>query len=789
LIYLCLSVVTIFLDSTNLSGILLPEMKKIYLAFLWHHHQPYYRPDVHRGEFQMPWVRLHGIKDYYGMASLISQYPKIKTNINLVPSLLKQIKEYLSGTQDRLLLFTTKPAPDLTSADKQYILENTFLAHPQHMIGTCPRYKELYSKIRDERAKMKEEREKVVARFSEQDFIDLLVCSSLVWFHPLIKENDAEIKQLMQKGRNYTEEDKTLIAQKQMDYLSKIIPLHKRLQDTGQIEITTSAFYHPILPLLCNMQSARQAIPDVKLPEVDQAGLFEDALNQIASAVEFYTEHFGKKPSGFWPSEGAVSDDILPLLAENGINYLATDEEILSATLKRPLTPDDLYQPYKLQIPNILSILFRDQELSNLISFQYKRWNPKDAVEHFISLVKSKAGQGSHPAPLVSVILDGENPWEHYPNNGIEFLRLLYERLEKDDSIETVRFTDYLARYPVEKRLNNIFAGSWINHNFAIWVGHREDCQGWEYLARTREIIKQHRAKDVEDAVISNAKECLYIAEGSDWFWWFGHEHSSSLDDQFDYLFRSHLMNVYHLLGLNPPDYLYRPIKIPVGKDKELYSQPCGLLDIKLDGRRSDYFEWLPAGHFNIPETEMVRTTMNHSSPSSAGLISDVFFGFDKNKNLCLRLDIPGLTCQGKTIPMVLGTDDIYFILNFLTPIKRKIIIPNHSPRNNRPENNRDSGTAAPLGPVSPQKELGLDILDETDTLLKTLDSIAIDEIIEVLCPLELLVVKENPESFGTIEFFVEVYQDTKFLSRYPDNQPIILSVKTEETEYLDWSV
>ena len=746
-------------------------MRKIYLAFLWHHHQPYYRL-TSTGEFQMPWVRLHGIKDYYGMAALLQQFPKIKSNINLVPSLLKQIKEYLAEDSDRLLFLAQQSVSDLTLQDKQYILENSFSAHPQYMIGVYPRYKELYSRLNNHTdiipgASIRVSQE-LAKGFSNQDFIDLLVCSNLVWFHPLIMERDPELKSLRQKGRDYTEDDKRLVIQKQKHYLAEIIPLHRKLQEDKQIEITTTPFYHPILPLLCDMNSARKALPNVTLPKVDQTALLDDARWQVSEAVKFYKEHFGVALKGFWPAEGSVSPEILPLLTEQGINYFATDEEILAQTINYYFTRDsngmlqpqgaqNLYQPYR--IGSNLSVIFRDQHLSNLIGFQYQRWEPQKAVEHFINQIKSNAHKVSHEFPLVSVILDGENPWEHYPNNGIDFLRLLYERLSVDDEIETVRISDYLLSHPPERHLETIYSGSWINHNFSIWIGDNEDCQAWEYLAKTKETIKPI-LPTLSKEMVDKVQENIYIAEGSDWFWWFGHEHSSVLDDQFDALFRNHLMNVYHLLGLNIPSYLYQPIKKP--RPKELYSQPWGLLEIKLDGRRSDYFEWLAAGHFDVSANPPLIATMDYSSKQ---LISHIFFGFDR-KNICLRLDLPK---ERRLNNLKDNTGDnrclenIYFILNFLRPLKRKVIICN-------------------LFEPSPCMQ----VLDENNEVIKeTLEAIAIGEIIEILCPLDILGFKKD----DAIEFFVEVYsaETDKLLARYPDSQPIKLVVPAADSEYINW--
>jgi alpha-amylase/alpha-mannosidase (GH57 family) len=760
--------------------------KKIYLAFLWHHHQPYYRLPASESRiagFRMPWVRLHGIKDYYGMAGLLEQFPKIKANINLVPSLLKQIKEYLAGDMDRLLFLSKKPAAELGPDEKKYILDNSFLAHPQHMIGACPRYSELHKMYQSARQRAPggpsvsvsanlpsgnsqdgQAMNKLIKNLDNQDFTDLMVCSALVWFHPVIMEQDAQLQVLKAKGRNYTEDDKRILVEKQLDYLAEIIPMHKKLQESGQLEITTTPFYHPILPLLCNMNSALQAMPQAALPAVDQAALFEDARWQVAEAVKFYKDNFGCDVKGIWPAEGSVAPSMVPLLAEQNIGYFATDEEILAQTLGKPADRlagflNDLYQPYKTRN---LSVIFRDQYLSNLIGFQYQRWKPADAVDHLINEIKAGARRVPQEAPLVSIILDGENPWEHYANNGIEFLKILYERLSNDADIETVRISDYLARHPPVRELDTIYAGSWINHNFAIWVGHQEDRQAWEYLTQTRAIINEHKARGLDKSVLAQVMESVYIAEGSDWFWWFGHEHSSALDDQFDLLFRKHLMNVYRILGVNVPEYLNHQIK--ERRQRELHSLPWSMLDIKLDGRRSDYFEWLAAGQFDVIAES--GGAMDRSLDSGR-LIDRVFFGFDK-KHLCLRID--PAAGQPKLWP-----DGVYFVLNFLKPAKRRVIIRPISPAGHKPV---------------------FDILDENNGLINgPLDAMALEETLEILCPLNFLGCKPG----GQLAFFIEVYSalgglnapcdcaQDRLLVRYPESLPIVLTVPAEDMIHVDW--
>lgn len=742
-------------------------MSKIYLAILWHHHQPYYR-DTLTNTFMLPWVRLHGIKDYFGMALLLKEFPQIKTNINLVPGLLKQIKEYVSGqSTDRFLELTKKPAEDLDERDKHFILDNFFMAHPHHMIGSIPRYRELWSKVHQRNKGI----EYWVKELSVAEFRDLQVLHNLVWFHPLALERDSVLQQLRAKGHHYTEQDKQIIINKEFELLSEIIPLHKSLQVAGQAEITTTPFYHPILPLLCNMASARVALPELKLPVLEPDELLEDARWQVRMAVESYTEYFGQPPRGIWPAEGSVSPEILSLLAEYGIKWFASDEEILTHSLKinlardkygHLLNPEPLYQPYKVQsgTGQELAVIFRNQHLSNLVGFQYQRWSAEEAARDLIGQIKFSLPKFKEQTPLISLILDGENPWEHYPGNGLDFLRSLYRHLSEDKEIETVCVSDFLNSFPPGQTITHLYSGSWINHNFAIWVGHHEDCKGWEYLLKTRRFLKnQSQLPEITPERLTQAWENIYIAEGSDWFWWFGPEHSSSLDTQFDALFRKHLMNVYQVLEQPVPDYLYEPIK---GIEKfEIYSKPYAFSVIKIDGKRTDYFEWIAAGHYAV---ERDKTAMDYSGKR---LIQSIYFGFDE-LNAYFRLDTRGAVRQ--TWP-----EKYLLQFNFLKPKERRIVIKN----------------------ILSERPLFDIVNKDGHKLFQDIKDIACDDIIELACPFELLDFKP----YEMIEFFVDIYQpacqnktagkgnNLNLVERYPTTVPLRFQVPSKIFETVNWQV
>lgn len=614
-------------------------MHPISLALFWHQHQPYYPDDV-SGETLMPWVRLHGTKDYYGMALHIKEVPEFRCTINLVPSLLLQLQGYTEhGRSDRHLDVSRMPADGMSAIDGHYLLDNFFMASVENMIRPYPRYYELYQK----RGFGVDSAEKALPRFSERDIRDLQIWSNLTWMHELAFEYDTELRAFRQKGRFWTEQEKNWLLDKQREILKAIIPLHRELVQGGQVELTTTPFYHPILPLLVDKRVARQAMPGCELPKYLDS-YRQDAQLHLERAVKYHTELFGKPPVGMWPSEGSVSQEIIPAIASTGIKWIATDEEILSHSLGGQVArdpqgylrqPELLYRPWRLEEQgHELQIVFRDHGLSDLIGFHYQRSQPAHAAGDLLGRAEAigrAVGErlGNRPT-LVSVILDGENCWEYYPDGGVEFLRTLYRECVKHPHVKSTCIGDYLRDYPATDRIGQLFAGSWISHNFAIWIGHAEDREAWDLLHLTRQFLVQAEARGgLDPREYARAWEEIYIAEGSDWCWWYGDDHSSSLDALFDQLFRKHLQNVYSILGVPPPSNLNRPISR--GQQRILHTSPRGFLDVQVDGRRS-YFEWLNAGQY-VAGSE--RGTM---AMVTAGLIKEIHFGFDLDR-LMIRCD------------------------------------------------------------------------------------------------------------------------------------------------------
>lgn len=614
-------------------------MPPVNLAIFWHQHQPYY-PDRVGGDNPMPWVRLHGTKDYWGMAMHLKEVPEFRCTINLVPSLLLQIQGYTEeGASDQHLDVSRRPADGLSESDAKFLLEQFFMANYEYMIRPYPRYLELYQKRGDHGEPV----ERAVKRFAERDFRDLQVWHNLTWMHPLLFDLDSDLKAFLQKGQNWSEAEKAWLLRKQLDVLREVIPLHRQLMESGQVELTTTPFYHPILPLLWDKRSARQAMPGCTLPKYLES-YKEDAVIQLQRGVDYFQKLFGKKPVGLWPSEGSVSQEIIPAIAECGIEWIATDEEILAAStngwvgrdqngfLRRP---EMLYRPWRLEEQDRqLQIVFRDHALSDLIGFQYQRSDPQQAANDLLGKVEAigravEPHNSGRPA-LVPIILDGENCWEYYPDGGVQFLRSLYRGAVQRSGIRPVRMQDSLRDHPATDRISQLFAGSWISHNFYIWIGHAEDHTAWDLLHQTREFLKQAQASGRHSAdALAKAWEEIFIAEGSDWYWWFGDDHSSAQDALFDLLFRKHLKNVYILLKTPYPTQLDRPIGR--GVVKSLHSDPKGFLRVKVDGRAT-YFEWINAGAYHSGSERGTMTQVTQ------GILRDIYFGFDAER-LLIRID------------------------------------------------------------------------------------------------------------------------------------------------------
>ncbi len=729
-------------------------MSSVSLALMWHQHQPYYPDDV-GGENPMPWVRLHGTKDYIGMALHLEEVPEFRCTINLVPSLLVQIEAYVQGATDKHLRASRLPADGLAHEDALYLVDNFFMAYADSMIRPHARYHELYI----QRALGSDSGEQALPRFRERDLRDLQVWSNLSWMHPILFEKDPELAEFKAKGRRYTEDEKQWLLDKQRAILAEIIPLHRRLADRGQVELTTTPFFHPILPLLFDKRLAREAMPDVNLPGF-RDGYPEDAEVHVRRAVEAHVRHFGERPRGMWPSEGSVCQQMIPLLARHGIQWIATDEEILGCSTHGKVGrdgrghvrhPELLYRAWKVaEAGHELGIVFRDHSMSDQVGFHYQRSPGPTAAYDFLGKVHAIGDACRfNAATIVPVILDGENCWEYYPDGGVSFLRSLYHGAVRDPRIKPVTVGEFLRDHPPTDTLQRLFAGSWISHNFAIWIGHPEDNRAWDGLHMTRQFLVAQTGREVHKAdTLARAWDELYIAEGSDWFWWYGDDHSSALDALFDHLFRKHLRNVYTLLEHDPPGVLFTPIS-QATPQRPIHDQPNSFLHVKIDGY-SSYFEWINAARYVCGSERGTMTLV------TKGLLQSVWFGFNAEK-LLIRVDTEGAAAAERLAEV--GR----LRVGFVDPADWEIIVQNPS-------------HARPTAYLNHGGELS----SNGNTV-----EVASAKILELAVPFGRLGLKAGE----AIRFYVELLGGDASLDRAPREGIFELAVPTPDFERIMWQV
>ena len=602
--------------------------RPLYVAFLWHMHQPWYLWNS-EGEAALPWTRLHALKDYYDMPYLAEQ-TGFPATFNYVPSLLKQIELIAGGKSSDPFWEALLPEMDeMEEAQLTLAISQFFNVNYNNFIKPSRRYSELYAK----RGKTDSWR-----MFSPQEIRDLQVHFLLAWFGESLKEIP-EVKELIIKDEQYSVEEKRFLIEIANQRIKEIIPYLKKLWKGGKTVLTFSPFYHPILPLLCDVTLAREANPMAPIPRKPFV-YPADALRHIKDGLEYFKNLFEKEPAGMWPPEGGVADEILSLLVTAGVKYSFTDEDILRKSLElstgepASLTPRKLYRPYKFLRGNSeVYFFFRDKKLSDKIGFEYHRWENDDAaVEDFMASLKRI--RDALPADdnnyIVSIILDGENAWEYYRHNGKPFLTRLYNSLLEDPDFEPITFEKFIAIAGDVTILDRLAPGSWINGDFSTWCGSPEKNKAWELLADARNTFQMNRENFAPEKAES-IMHYLMVAEGSDWFWWFGDTNYTPFIEHFDALFRYQLRKAYELMEISPPEELNEPI-YAIKRPAEPVRRPIQFMHPSLEGKATTYFEWSAAGFF---KASGFRGTM-HSVYSI--IVERLFYGFDM-ENLYLRLD------------------------------------------------------------------------------------------------------------------------------------------------------
>jgi alpha-amylase/alpha-mannosidase (GH57 family) len=547
---------------------------KLNLVICWHMHQPYYKEGLD-GRYQLPWVYLHAIKDYDDMAAHLENHPGMKAVVNFAPVLLEQLDDYANQIQvflddgrimpDPLLNLLSGVSPIPASiTDRRELIQTCRRAHAPRMITPYPHFSALLEQFPG--SEKDAGQEMLLSYLDEQYFIDLLMWYHLAWCSHRLKQSP-EIRYLIEKSRHFTQEDRRILLKVMQKTLASIIPRYRTLAENGQIEISMTPWGHPIIPLLNDFNNMIEAQPDAPMPEhAHYPGGEERSRWHLQHGLKQFEKYFGFKPQGVWLSEGGVSDDAVSLLDELGIQWTASGEAVWHhSCVTSACNPDEmacrkaLFIPY--QLPEKQTRLyFRDDGLSDLIGFEYSKWHADDAVADFMGHLERIADSlgdeaGEH---VVSVILDGENAWEYYPNNGHYFLDALYHTLSTSERVQSTTFSQAGTKVRTDP-LSHLVSGSWVYGSFSTWIGSADKNHAWDLLADAKAAFDNNISK-LNDEDAEQASLLMAICEGSDWFWWFGDYNPSDSVNDFDRLFRIQLKTLYCQLGITPPAYLDTPI-------------------------------------------------------------------------------------------------------------------------------------------------------------------------------------------------------------------------------------
>lgn len=557
--------------------------RSLQVVFLWHMHQPDYR-DYSTGEYVLPWVYLHAIKDYTDMAYHLEQHPDMHAVVNFVPVLLDQLEDYVeqftSGKiRDPLLrLLAQEDLNNLSAQERELVLNSCFRSNHHMMVAPYPAYSRLFDLFK----MLEPGGTSALDYLSGQYLADLLTWYHLVWCGESVRREHDLVIRLMSKDEGYTIEDRQQLFDLIGKVIAGLIPRYRKLAESGRVEISATPHYHPLSPLLLDLNTALESAPESPMPQsIRYPGGRTRVLAHLNSALETHRERFGIKPDGVWPAEGAVSSTLLEVMSDAGCQWTASGEGVLTNSLRAsgqfPIDQSQyLYRPYRLHNkPDGIRCFFRDDRLSDLIGFEYSRWHGKDAANHFVTQLETIADRSLNgETPIVSIILDGENAWEYYPYNGYYFLHELYSLLQAHPRIHPTTYREHLtsaqtgkSRSAAEGELSHVVAGSWVYGNFSTWIGSPDKNRAWDLLCVAKQsydmVVASGRLSASE---LQAAERQLASCESSDWFWWFGDYNPAMAVSSFDQLFRHNLTRLYQLLGLPVPPTLSVPISHGGGK-------------------------------------------------------------------------------------------------------------------------------------------------------------------------------------------------------------------------------
>ncbi len=541
--------------------------KKIDVVLFWHMHQPEYR-NLRDGIYHQPWTYLHIIKDYVDMAAHLEDNPQARAVINFVPVLLEQIDDYrhqlndylyhAGAIRDPLLAALADAVVTHEPEQRLKLIKDCLRSNDERLIKRFKPYQQLV-----EIAHNIIESPSTLDYHSEQFIFDLLVWYHLAWMGETVRRKDQRIKSLIHKERLYSFHDRRILVEVIFELVSDIIGRYRKLAQQGRVELSMTPYAHPIMPLLNDFDSAAESLPETTLPS---ARTYPDGSNRnhwhMAHGLKVFEHYFGMKPAGCWPSEGSVSTHTIEQLSGLDFKWLASGETVLRNSLDASNLSQEtcIHNAYQLG-DNQITCFFRDDGISDMIGFKYQNWHADDAVANLVDTLGHIANACEHQSsPIVSIILDGENAWEHYPENGFYFLSALYKELAKHESINLTTFGEFLKNNSTPENISQLVAGSWVYGTFSTWIGEKDKNRAWDMLVEAKQLYDEViRNDELNEQEKERAQLQLATCESSDWFWWFGDYNPAESVKAFDEQYRLHLSNLYHYLHREPPEYLSAP--------------------------------------------------------------------------------------------------------------------------------------------------------------------------------------------------------------------------------------
>ncbi len=598
------------------------------IALLWHMHQPDYRHPA-SGVPEMPWVRLHALQNYYDMARLVDEAPPgLRVTFNLTPVLLSQLRQLTElGPQDRVHALCRRQVASLGPEERAFLVEHLFSTNEDRKIRPVPGYARLHRRAGAHRGAPA----RTALELSDQELLDLEVFFHLAWSGRTLREEPFIAALVAKVEGGFTEAERDGLLDRQQAFIQRVVPLYRRLWEAGRVEISTTPLHHPILPLLCDIRTARHGNPRCELGDLDFR-FPEDAAEQVGRGLALAEDQLGRRPAGMWPSEGSLSEEVLGILGEQGVRWVASDQHLLQRSLAHcghSAEGPSHMRPWRLRSGGP-AMFFRDNELSDRIGFTYARWPASDAVNDLVHRARSLLRTDPDPASAcLPIVLDGENAWEFYEDHGEPFLVGLYRALAEDRELRCVTMGQALEEVS-PRELPALRAGSWIGANLDTWVGHPEKNRAWAALARVRRALAAAMRREGKDhAPLLEAREHLLKAEASDWFWWLGDDHPTPYKAAFEQLFRIHVRAAWQAMGSPPPADLAQSLLEP-GTGPARVVQPRCLVHPRIDGHDRRYYDWVGAGSYDA---------RNQAAAIEVGRarFARLDFGFDEQR-LFLRL-------------------------------------------------------------------------------------------------------------------------------------------------------